>query len=309
MKFPMQDKVNLLDIGARYGLQEPWKQWQGQITPVLVEPEEAEYRRLKARYPHVFNVALADSEGSRALYIARGAGKSSIYRPNLAFLDQFPKPERFHTVATQQVTTTTLDALYARGELPRIDAVKIDVQGAELDILRGGEKLLGDQLLALQVEVCFDEMYEGYPHFCAIDGFVRGLGDIHLQDLSKRHWHYAQGKHLDAKGRLVFGDALYFADLERIMEMAAREAAVQRAAFIAMIYGFPDYSLHLLRGSGLTGARITEATRYVEKFCARKLVIPSRAMRRGLKALAAFFAATGEDGSVGAKRIFGRLYW
>jgi len=98
---------------------------------------------LKARYPHVFNVALAASEGSRELYVARSAGKSSIYRPNLAFLDQFPKPERFHTVATQQVTATTLDALYARGDLPRIDAVKIDVQGAELDFPRDGRGRFG----------------------------------------------------------------------------------------------------------------------------------------------------------------------
>ncbi len=309
MRFPLDGKVNVLDIGARYGVQEPWQSWPEAITPVLVEPEEAEYRRLQARYPHVFNVALADSDGTRPLYVAKGAGKSSLYRPNMAFLRQFPKPERFSTVATQSVVTTTLDILYERKELPRIDAVKIDVQGAELDILRGGRQLLTDQLLSLQVEVCFDQMYEDYPHFCAVDSFIRNLGAMHLHDLSKRHWRYARGTHLDGKGRLVFGDALYFADLDRIMSMDAPEQSVLRAAFIAMIYGFPDYSYHLLEESRLAGPRIAQAIGYLDRSCRRRLAIPSRAMRRGLKALAAFFPATGEDGSVGAKRLFGRFYW
>ncbi|MEZ5559131.1 MAG: FkbM family methyltransferase [Pseudomonadales bacterium] len=308
MKFPLEGTVHLLDIGARYGLQEPWQRWHEQITPVLVEPEEAEYRRLKARYEHVFNVALADAEGTRPLYIAEGAGKSSLYRPNMAFLGQFPKPERFRTVATQDVVTTTLDTLYARGELPRIDAVKVDVQGAELDILRGGQRLLSDQLLALQVEICFDELYEGYPHFCAVDGFVRGLG-LHLHDLSKRHWRYARGADLDAKGRLIFGDALYFASLERILSLPEPEDSVLRAAFIAMIYGFADYSMHLLEASELQSGAITAARDYLQRHCRRRLAIPSRAMRRALKALAAFFPPVSEDGSVGAKRLFGRFYW
>ena len=308
MQFPLNGTLHLLDVGARYGLQEPWRSWSDQVTPVLVEPEQTEYQRLRARYEHVLNVALADSEGSRTLHIARGAGKSSLYRPNMQFLGQFPKSERFETVATQTVTTTTLDTLYERGDLPRIDAMKIDVQGAELEILRGGRQLLTDQLLALQVEVCFDEMYEGYPHFCAVDGFARSLG-LQLQDLSKRHWRYARGAHLDGKGKLVFGDALYFASVDRILGMADAEAGLVRAAFVAMIYGFPDYAAHLLSASGLRGSSITAAQRYLERACRRRAVIPSKAMRRSLKALAAFFPPVSEDGSVGARRLFGRFYW
>jgi FkbM family methyltransferase len=308
MRFPLADSLYVLDIGARYGLQWPWSEWREQVAPVLVEPEEAEYRRLRQRYQHVLNVALADTEGSRTLYVARGAGKSSLYKPNAEFLEQFPKPERFETVATQQVRTTTLDALAAAGELPRIDAVKVDVQGAELDILRGGERVLGEQALALEIEVCFDEMYEGYPRFCAVDQFVTGLGGLHLQDLSKRHWRYARGAHLGGKGRLVFGDALYLAGLERTMNRPDAETGVLKASLIALAYGFPDYALHLLNGSGLSGA-VKDAARFVERYGRRRLGIPSRALRRGMRKLAAFFPPAGDDGSVGARRLFGRYYW
>jgi FkbM family methyltransferase len=276
---------------------------------VLFEPEAEEYARLKRRFAHVHNVALSDSDGTRELFVARGPGKSSLYRPNTPLLQQFPKPERFLTASTQQVTTTCLDTLYRAGSLTKADAIKVDVQGAELDILRGGRALIGEQVLSLQIEVCFGELYVGHPRFADIDAFVDGLGGMHIHDFSKSHWRYSHGEHLDAKGRLMFGDALYLADLERVLGMRDPEEKLLKAAFIAMIYGFPDYSLHLLIESGSRHPDVAAAIAFIERYSRRKLTIPAAAIRRQLKLLLSFFPDDGHDGSVGALRRFGRLHW
>jgi len=302
-------RIRLLDIGARYGLQPPFDQWGSHLTPVLFEPEFAEYQRLKARYDDVHNVALSDAQGPRRLFVAEGPGKSSLYQPNLPLLEQFPRPERFKVVDTQEVETTTLDLLYESGQLGHADAMKIDVQGAELDILRGGRRLIADELLSLQLEVCFAELYVGHARFADIDRFVESIGGMHIHDLSKEHWRYARGKHLDAKGRLVFGDALYFSDIDRVMAMRERETKVLKSAFLATIYGFPDFALHLLSASKLSTDDVRAAERFIEHDYRRRFTIPGAGMRRRLKWLLALFPSDGKDGSVGGQRRHGRLVW
>ena len=183
------------------------------------------------------------------------------------------------------------------------------MQGAELDILRGGERLIADHVLSLQMEICFGELYLGDARFADIDAFVSRIGGIHIHDLSKHHWRYARGEHLDAKGRLMFGDALYFSDIERIMAMTDPEAKLLKAAFIAMIYGFPDFSLHLLHESRLKTERVAAAQNFINKRCKRRLTFPSAAIGRELKLLLAAFPSDGRDGSVGARKRFGRLVW
>ena len=46
------------------------------------------------------------------------------------------------TIAVLEVETTTIDDLLARGGLPAPDVIKIDVEGAELDVIRGAGKTL-----------------------------------------------------------------------------------------------------------------------------------------------------------------------
>ena len=53
------------------------------------------------------------------------------------------------------VDTTTLDILFEKKVLEEMDFIKLDTQGAELDILMGGEKLLDEKILGVQVEVEF----------------------------------------------------------------------------------------------------------------------------------------------------------
>lgn len=63
---------------------------------------------------------------------------------------------------TRKVPLRTLDSFADDGTITRMDALKIDVQGAELDVLRGATKLL-KQCTAIQLEVSFRRVYEKAP--------------------------------------------------------------------------------------------------------------------------------------------------
>lgn len=87
-------------------------------------------------------LAIADVPGSTDLYLyGRNHGASSIH----------VYPGRPHT--SVKVKVETLDGLLARGEIELPTFIKIDVEGAELLVLRGGGKLIGQARPVIVAEV------------------------------------------------------------------------------------------------------------------------------------------------------------
>ena len=98
---------------------------------------------------------------------------SSLYEPDSALLSRFNNLEELtRVVRTERVQTRRLDDL---PEITNIDLLKIDVQGAELDVFRGAERLLKGAVV-VYTEVEFLPMYKGQPLFADVDAHLRGLG-------------------------------------------------------------------------------------------------------------------------------------
>jgi FkbM family methyltransferase len=84
---------------------------------------------------NVIQTALGDSVGEGVLQInARG-------RDGLNTLGQSTHPDR-HVVGQEKVRVTTLDVFINEHKVPRVDVIKVDVQGAELMVFRGAQNLL-----------------------------------------------------------------------------------------------------------------------------------------------------------------------
>lgn len=251
----------LLDIGARGGMQHPWTQWERDlISVILVEADAEEAAQLQAQLRPVEGVvlpfALWDENGRVTLKLTKSRGCSSVLAPNRTFLDQFPDCGRFEVEREVSLEAVTLDSIADSRELPTIDFAKIDVQGAELAILKGGRGRLAANLIGLEAEVEFSPMYRNQPLFSDIDGFVREELGLELWDVRKTYWKHAAG--IDAgspKGQLIFGDALYLRPLhglERWLEPLGREAAQEKIAMLvlaSLVYGYADYALAVLKSS------------------------------------------------------------
>src|SRR5437773_5418301 len=78
-------------------------------------------------------VALSSEPGTKSLYLAP---VSSLGDSSLA-------PPKGYVGVTRSVPCTSLDAYVATHRVPRVDLMKVDIEGAELDLVRGGRELLG----------------------------------------------------------------------------------------------------------------------------------------------------------------------
>jgi hypothetical protein len=100
----------------------------------------------------------------------------------------------------------TLDEWTGGAGVPRVDVLKADTQGSELDVLAGAVETLR-HVRALELEVEFNPIYDHQPLFGDIDRFLRDRGFV-LWRL--RHLvHYGQdGTHADTR----IDDSQFFDD-------------------------------------------------------------------------------------------------
>jgi len=89
-----------------------------------------------------------------------------------------------------------IDSIISEAE---IDILKLDLQGFELDALKGADKILKNTKLVF-TEIEFTELYNDAPLFSHIDLFLRPHGFRLLN-------FYSLWTHPD--GQLTSGDAIY----------------------------------------------------------------------------------------------------
>jgi FkbM family methyltransferase len=249
------------DVGARWGASYPWNLYKDFIRVISFEPDEEEANRLKEKsrpQDLCISSALYGEEREMDLYLTRSRGCSSIYKPNLALLSLYPDLERFSIDVVAKIKTTTIDHLHASKVIDQMDFIKLDVQGPELEILRGGRNLIKEQVVGLEVEVGFSEMYEGQPFFADVDQYIRKEFDFQLFDLRKSFWKFESGKKFGGpKGQLMFGDALYLRAPNKILpwvQNKKKEDArdkILMSVFAGIAFGYIDYSICVLSQPGI----------------------------------------------------------
>lgn len=170
-------RVEVLDVGASLASTAPYQKLveTGRARVTGFEPNEAEYERLRSSYglTHRFYPLFVGDGKEATFHETNNPFTGSLYAPNTPLLEKFHALASLVTpVAEHRVATTCLDDIADLGD---IDFIKIDVQGAELDVLRNGQRTL-QGVLAIQTEVNFLEQYHGQAMFSDLDAFLRANG-------------------------------------------------------------------------------------------------------------------------------------
>ena len=133
------------------------------------EPAGTLFERVKSNAASISNIsayqlALADQSGKRVLHLSkemddleRVSMSSSLLPPKDCLLYSAAKFEGYEVVQV-----TTLDAWAKAYQIPKVDMLWLDVQGGQLDALKGAETLLGSVSVIL-AKLEFVEAFEGQP--------------------------------------------------------------------------------------------------------------------------------------------------
>ena len=115
------------------------------------EPNRKHYKRLKRLFPKsdILPFALADESKAATLNIPVTGNEE---HPENGTLRSISESEGLK-VKTQKTEITTLDEWTEKKELEKLDFIKIDVAGQELDVLKGAEKLIEKFQPALMVKI------------------------------------------------------------------------------------------------------------------------------------------------------------
>ncbi|MDE2199070.1 MAG: FkbM family methyltransferase [Rhodospirillales bacterium] len=160
-----EDRICVVDVGAAGGLQGGWRARRNMIRPIAFEPNPTDAAAIRAELESinggmVIEQGLFSQDGERTLHITRLAGCSSVLRPNAALLARYAIAPAFDVVEERPIRCVRYDTLHRSGDVPQPDVIKIDVQGAELDVLHGFGGLLAS-CLAIELETHLYPIYQG----------------------------------------------------------------------------------------------------------------------------------------------------
>ncbi len=175
----------VLDIGCHKG---DWHNQARLLWPnahfILVDANPANLEAIQATGAEHYIVVLADEEKEVTFYTRkddqRGCTGDGIYRENTPWYSD-------ENVLETKVQTTTLDNLL-RDKLPIYGSIlaKLDVQGAELDILKGATNILSF-VDAIICEVALTNYNQGAPSYEEVEEWLKLNGfrvETHLGSIT-----------------------------------------------------------------------------------------------------------------------------
>jgi len=177
-----------------------------------LKAHHAAFRTMCAGIPRVrlHEVALGALSGKSAMRITDRTDSSSL----LSLAPAAQKIFGLYETGRETVEVVRLDEYVRRENIPLPDLIKLDIQGAELTALSGGETCLA-AAKAVLLEVSFIEFYVGQPRFHAVVEYLADRG-FHL---------YALPAGISGGARLVQTDALFVRD-DALTDLAGRQAAM-----------------------------------------------------------------------------------
>lgn len=162
----------VIDVGVGNGTPELYGKFPGAMH-LLVEPLE-EYESVVAeiarRHPATYVIAAAGAEPGEAtmnVYPTNMQGSSLYEEKNPNSVNGF----------SRRIPVVTLDGLCAERKLAQPYLIKADVQGAELEVLKGAGGILPDTDLIL-LEASLFQLYEGIPEFYEVVDFMKQRGFV-----------------------------------------------------------------------------------------------------------------------------------
>jgi FkbM family methyltransferase len=277
---PFGRRTRIMDVGANPANRPAYADLveAGAVEVHGFEPGKVAFQRLEeAKGPNEIYHPHAVGRGEEATFHALENGSfSSLYRPDMgqiAALGHWHNSMRIE--AEIPVTTVALDRI---ADLPHPDMLKMDTQGAELEILEGGRGVLSEAVVVMP-EVRFFRLYEGEPMLGRVDQCLREMGFM-LHKILPGAMVRLMSSRIDrlrpamTRSQMVDADAIYVRDIARPNEMSdaqiAHLALLADAVFTSMDLVLLCLDLLVARNAIAEEAIDTYITKLPQKFLAQQ---------------------------------------
>jgi FkbM family methyltransferase len=222
----------------------------GRASVIGFEPiaEACESLNQRFQQQHHLYLPYAIGDGEKHLFHRCNSDMtSSLFEPDLTWMNLFQNlPELCQVTSVQEIDTHRLDDVK---EVSSVDYLKIDVQGAELDVLKGATRVLKDALV-IHTEVEFSPIYRGQPLFADIDQFLRAQGFMFHRFLALKGRPLASlaasGEAFRTVRQVLWSDAVYIRPILGWNDLAT-ESLLRLAVILHEMYESFDFSAKLLQ--------------------------------------------------------------
>ncbi len=184
VKEVLPDNPVILEAGAHYGehtavLSHKWPNG----TVHAFEPNPDAFSKLEERTQLLKNVVryplgLFDCKAVLPFYMNRKAGNDGAS----SLLEGYARMSRHYFGPVIEVPVTTLELWQQEHGIDHIDFFWLDLEGAELQVLKGNPNLL-EETKAIYAEVNFKEFRKGMTQYEELAEFLRELGFV------ESDWH------------------------------------------------------------------------------------------------------------------------
>lgn len=246
----LADKLNIADVGAAGGVEGRWLPLEKHIRFICFEPDERSFEPSLKEDMVSFPVGLGERKEEREFYLASNPQASSLYPLNIGRLNDYANREAHKIVKTVKVKVDTLDNCLAQTPGIKLDLIKIDAEGAELEILKGARSSLGT-IKGVHLETSFLERYMGAARFGEVDAYLHSLG-FELFKLSREHWIRSNKLFgLNSNPQVIWADAVYFLGRvsfqKRLASLLAEERANEVIKYVILLlcYGLHDHAMEI----------------------------------------------------------------
>jgi len=185
------EKPVIVDVGANVG---QTVEMMSTLFPaayiIAFEPSSTVCAELKRTHGHlckqVHQIAVGHNDGAATFTNYKKSVFSSLLKLNPV---EVHKMQLVEEAGTEQVRVARLDGLFDEWGVEKIDLLKIDTQGNDLNVLIGAQELLRKRCIRrVLVELNFFRMYEGEGDAHAILTFLKKHG-LHLVELYEKNRH------------------------------------------------------------------------------------------------------------------------
>jgi putative glycosyltransferase (TIGR04372 family) len=249
------DPFVVCDCGVRGGFEPIWKGYEQYLSFVGIDVDGRAVSSIDNEVSGAKEVALITQPIGAARFRAlfrrtRNEVSSSFLPTNWEFVSRFPQ-----SVVGEVLDEEVLDVVPLKSQLDelgisQIDYLKLDLEGYELDAIKG-LRGLERSILCISAEIFFQPYRHGAPTYAAVEDFLRPLG-FALFDLKLERWNrLGVSDPNDSRtwygnsGQVIWGQAIFLRD-PILNNQVMDNKALAKLAFIADILGFKDYALELV---------------------------------------------------------------